>query len=75
MENKLIDDVLGRLQEEIANLKARCIISDEDMEHLRAISYISFCAWYDPDNDAAEKIGRALEPHISALNKKLHFKR
>jgi hypothetical protein len=75
MENKLIDDALRKLQEEIANLKARCVISDEDMEHLRAICTIEFCAWYDPDNEATEKIGLALRPHVKALNERFHFKR
>jgi len=75
MENKLIDEALAKLHEEIASLKARCAVSDEDMEHLREINSITFCAWYDPDNEATEKIGLALEPHIKALNKKFHFKR
>ena len=75
MENKLIDDALAKLHKEIENLKARCAVSHEDMDHLREINLITFCAWYDPDNEAAEKIGRALEPHIKALNKKFHFKR
>jgi len=63
------------LQEEITNLKMRAALSDEDMGHLREIYKIDFALWYDPDNDACEKYGRELHPHIAALNAKFQFKR
>lgn len=69
-----IDKIVETLQEEIAALKARAAVDDDDVAHLRELKSISFGLWYDPDNDACERYGRKMEPHIAALCKKFAVK-
>jgi len=69
------EETLDKLSEEFTALKARLMVDDEMMDHLRAIYSIAFCTWYDPDNEAHAKWGEKLWPHIKALNDKLRFKR
>lgn len=70
-----IDAIVNNLKNEIDILKARCVVSDEDMQHMLEIYMIEFCCWYDPDNETHHKIGKQLAPHIKALNDKFKFKR
>lgn len=71
----MIDDTLGKLQQEITELKARLIVTEEDMSHMLEIYRIAFMCWYDPEHDSDTRIGNALHPHIKALNDRFHFKR
>lgn len=69
------DELIEKLKTELDVLKARLTVDDDMMKHLYEIYHIAFCGWYDPDNEAHEKIAKRIWPHISALNDKLHFKR
>ncbi len=62
-----IDKTVATLQEQIADLRSRLAITDEDAAHLKALKSISFTLWYDPDNEACAKYGKQMEPHIAAL--------
>jgi hypothetical protein len=70
-----IEKTIAKLYTELDSLKARLVVDDEMMDHLRAIYSIAFATWYDPDTEAHRKWGEGLWPHITALNDKLRFKR
>lgn len=70
-----VDELIDKLIVELNVLKARLVVDDDMMHHLSEIYFIWFSSWYDPDNDAHKKWGEKLEPHITALNDKLSFKR
>lgn len=64
-----IPHTIATLEAQIATLKARAVISPDDVAHLKALKSISFVLWYDPDNAACAKYGKEMEPHIAALCK------
>jgi hypothetical protein len=68
-------ELIDNLKTELDALQARLAVDDEMMHHLSEIYFLAFSSWYDPDNQEHRKWGDKLWPHISALNKKLHFKR
>jgi hypothetical protein len=71
--NDAIDNALDALKAEIDKLKARCIVSDDDLKHIRAISDVAYSLWSGTTSDAYWKLGENLRSHIRVLLDKFKF--